>query len=143
MTKRYSHQVEQHKADNSKNRPKGGALLGPKIKKKIIAAIKSLDQNESLDFWLTLYKRPLSALKNGTKLEVHFSSKISSILIYTFIEIIPNKSKQVCSNDFQLLKVIGRGGFSKVFLVRKKDSGLLFAMKVMQKSFIMTDGKLK
>ena len=46
-------------------------------------------------------------------------------------------------NDFQLLKVIGRGGFSKVFLVRKKDSGLLFAMKVMQKSFVMTDGKFK
>jgi serine/threonine protein kinase len=42
-----------------------------------------------------------------------------------------------------LLKVIGRGGFSKVFLVRKKDSGLLFAMKVMQKSFVMTDGKFK
>lgn len=46
-------------------------------------------------------------------------------------------------NDFQLLKVIGKGGFSKVFLVRKKDSGLLFAMKVMQKSFVMTDGKFK
>ena len=46
-------------------------------------------------------------------------------------------------NDFQLLKVIGKGGFSKVFLVRKKDTGLLFAMKVMQKSFVMTDGKFK
>ena len=30
-----------------------------------------------------------------------------------------------------------------MFLVRKKDSGLLFAMKVMQKAFLMTDGKLK
>ncbi len=60
-----------------------------------------------------------------------------------FSKIIPNKSKQVCVNDFQLLKVIGRGGFSKVYLVRKKDSGLLFAMKVMQKSFVMTDGKFK
>ena len=46
-------------------------------------------------------------------------------------------------NDIQLLKVIGRGGYSQVFLVRKKDSGLLFAMKVMQKSFVMTDGKFK
>jgi serine/threonine protein kinase len=27
--------------------------------------------------------------------------------------------------------------------VRKKDSGLLFAMKVMQKNFVMTDGKFK
>lgn len=46
-------------------------------------------------------------------------------------------------NDFQLLKVIGKGGFSKVFLVRKKDSGLLFAMKVMEKSFVMGDGKFR
>ncbi len=59
------------------------------------------------------------------------------------VEIIPDKFKQTCMNDFQLLKVIGRGGFSKVFLVRKKDSGLLFAMKVMQKSFVMNDGKFK
>jgi serine/threonine protein kinase len=42
-----------------------------------------------------------------------------------------------------LLKVIGKGGFSKVFLVRKKDSGLLFAMKVMEKSFVMNDGKFR
>jgi len=42
----------------------------------------------------------------------------------------------VLVNDFQILKVIGRGGFSKVLLVRKKDSGLLFAMKVMMKSSV-------
>ena len=72
---------------------------------------------------------------------VHFSSKLTTQIIN--IEIIPNKTAQVCANDFQLLKVIGRGGFSKVFLVRKKDSGLLFAMKVMEKSFVMTDGKFK
>lgn len=59
------------------------------------------------------------------------------------LEIIPDKTTKVCLNDFQLLKVIGRGGFSKVLLVRKKDSGLLFAMKVMQKSFVMQDGKFK
>ena len=46
-------------------------------------------------------------------------------------------------NDFQQLKVIGRGGFSKVLLVRKKDSGLLFAMKVMSKQFLMADNKFK
>lgn len=46
-------------------------------------------------------------------------------------------------SDFQLLKVIGKGGFSKVLLVRKKDSGLLFAMKVMEKSFVTEDGKFR
>ena len=74
----------------------------------------------------------------------HRSKFISPVITSLYpLEIIPNKTTQVCSNDFQPLKVIGRGGFSKVFLVRKKDSGLLFAMKVMQKSFVMTDGKFK
>jgi serine/threonine protein kinase len=79
-------------------------------------------------------------LWDGLLLQVHFSSKI---VLANLLEIIPNRTAQVCMNDFQLLKVIGKGGFSKVFLVRKKDSGLLFAMKVMQKSFVMTDGKFK
>lgn len=63
--------------------------------------------------------------------------------ILKVLEIIPNKKEVVCMSDFQLLKVIGKGGFSKVLLVRKKDSGLLFAMKVMEKSFVADDGKFR
>jgi serum/glucocorticoid-regulated kinase 2 len=39
-------------------------------------------------------------------------------------------------NDFQLLKCIGVGGFSRVYLVRRLDSGLFYAMKIMEKEFI-------
>jgi serine/threonine protein kinase len=39
--------------------------------------------------------------------------------------------------------VIGRGGFSRVILVRKKDSGRLYAMKIMKKNKIMREKKLK
>ena len=49
----------------------------------------------------------------------------------------------VCVNDFELLKVIGKGGFSKVYMVRKKDTGFLFGMKVMKKSYATNDSKLK
>ena len=47
--------------------------------------------------------------------------------------------------DFELIKVIGKGGFSKVFqgkffikivkcgVVRKKDTGKLYAMKTLSK----------
>jgi hypothetical protein len=33
-----------------------------------------------------------------------------------YARIIANKPKAVITNDFKLLKVIGRGGFSKVFM---------------------------
>jgi len=38
--------------------------------------------------------------------------------------------------DFALLKVLGRGSFGKVMLVRKHDSGHVYAMKVLQKDHI-------
>ena len=33
-----------------------------------------------------------------------------------YSKIIQNKPKAVCSNDFEMLKVIGKGGFSKVYM---------------------------
>ena len=60
-----------------------------------------------------------------------------------YSRIILNKPKAVCINDFELLKVIGKGGFSKVYMVRKKDTGFLFAMKVMKKSYVTNDSRLK
>jgi hypothetical protein len=33
-----------------------------------------------------------------------------------FFKIIKNQPKPVSSNDFELLKVIGKGGFSKVYM---------------------------
>ena len=42
-------------------------------------------------------------------------------------------SPMISKNDFEILKVIGRGSFGKVFLVEKKSSKELFAMKVLKK----------
>lgn len=39
-------------------------------------------------------------------------------------------------NDFALLKVIGKGSYGKVLLVRKKDTGEILAMKMLHKDFI-------
>jgi len=78
--------VERKKAELSKlveNDPER-----KKMKKLLISALKSQDQNESLDFWLTLYDRSLNRIKHNTRLEVHF------------LKFIPNKTSQVCSNDF-------------------------------------------
>lgn len=40
-------------------------------------------------------------------------------------------------DDFELIRVIGKGSFGKVTLVRKKTSGTLYAMKVLNKSHIL------
>lgn len=51
---------------------------------------------------------------------------------------------RVGPEDFQLLKVLGKGGYGKVFQVRKttgNDSGKIFAMKVLQKATIVRNQK--
>jgi len=40
---------------------------------------------------------------------------------------------KISKNDFLILKVIGRGSFGKVYLVRKKDTGVPYAMKILKK----------
>jgi serine/threonine protein kinase len=47
------------------------------------------------------------------------------------------KFQPVSLDDFQLLKVIGRGHWGKVFMVRKIRSGEIFAMKVFTKKIII------
>eukprot|EP00808_Paulinella_micropora_P008078 g72365.t1 len=52
----------------------------------------------------------------------------------------PGNSKKVIRigvDDFALLKVIGRGAYGKVFLVKKKATGVLYAMKVLRKKDII------
>ena len=50
----------------------------------------------------------------------------------------PRKSQaRVSDDDFERLHVVGTGSYGKVFQVRKKDTGEIFAMKVLQKAHIM------
>jgi serum/glucocorticoid-regulated kinase 2 len=45
--------------------------------------------------------------------------------------------KKVGLRDFNLVKCIGVGGFSRVYLVRKRDTGKFYALKLIDKHFIM------
>lgn len=51
--------------------------------------------------------------------------------------LISRTGQQVGVDDFELLKVIGKGSFGKVMMVRKKDDGKIFAMKVLRKDAII------
>ena len=102
-----------------------------KFRRKLIIALKSVAKKEGLDHWLTQYERPLRPLQDGEHLEAHFC------------KVIPGKKKEVLFHDFELVKVVGKGGFSTVFEVRKKDTGFLYAMKVMTKNLVSNDRKLQ
>ena len=43
---------------------------------------------------------------------------------------------------FVPIKVIGKGGFSRVIMVRKKDTGRIYAMKILNKNFIIQNDKV-
>lgn len=47
----------------------------------------------------------------------------------------------VSLQSFHILKCIGVGGFSKVYLVRFKQDGKFYAMKVINKEFIVQNKK--
>jgi serine/threonine protein kinase len=64
-------------------------------------------------------------LENGEFLRAHFAK-------LTFTSNAASDFK-VTRHDFEQIKVIGRGAFSRVILVRKKDTGRLYAMKIMRK----------
>lgn len=40
---------------------------------------------------------------------------------------------KISNESFENIKVIGRGSFGKVYLVKKKDTGEYFAMKILRK----------
>jgi serine/threonine protein kinase len=49
----------------------------------------------------------------------------------------PEGMPKVTLDDFDLLKVLGKGGFGKVMLVRKKGTTDIFAMKVLKKEAVI------
>ncbi|KAI9137632.1 kinase-like domain-containing protein [Paraphysoderma sedebokerense] len=47
-------------------------------------------------------------------------------------------TKNTTIDDFDLLKVIGKGSFGKVMQVRKKDTGRIYALKILKKSQVVS-----
>lgn len=51
--------------------------------------------------------------------------------------------KQVSLSDFEILHLVGEGSFGKVFQVRKKDTGQVYAMKVLKKKKLVDEGEVE
>lgn len=49
----------------------------------------------------------------------------------------PAPQKKLTKEDFTLIKTIGKGSFGKVLMVRKNDTGKVYAMKVLSKEKVI------
>lgn len=54
-----------------------------------------------------------------------------------------SKSREIGKDNFKILKVLGKGAFGKVFLVEKKDTRELFAMKVLNKTNVIETNQVE
>jgi serine/threonine protein kinase len=51
--------------------------------------------------------------------------------------------QNITLNSFEIIRCIGSGGFSSVYLCRFKEDGKFYAMKVIDKTFIVKNKKKK
>jgi p70 ribosomal S6 kinase len=95
------------------------------------------DEEEDMDSTLTGdVPSSLSSVEDGSRVPVETMPLTAESVNRT-----PEKIGPEC---FDLLKVLGKGGYGKVFQVRKrtgKDKGKIFAMKVLKKAAIVRSKK--
>eukprot|EP01136_Pigoraptor_vietnamica_P031307 Opistho-1_new@91705 len=88
-----------------------------------VSIVPSYEEGRLYDDWFDLRLRE-GAEKSDAKLHIQISFK-------------KQDSKGLTINDFELLKVIGKGSFGKVMQVRKKDTKRIYAMKILTKSHLV------
>lgn len=54
----------------------------------------------------------------------------------------PSVNKKLSIDDFELLKVIGKGSFGKVMQVKKKDTQKIYALKALRKAYIVNNSEI-
>lgn len=102
-----------------------------------------LDQTNCFDDPTTLFTDPSLVISSNAVVGEDES------MIYEQVHICeetvnPSKSLKTGTQDFELLRVLGKGGYGKVFQVKKgtgADQGKIFAMKVLRKAKIVINQK--
>ena len=99
-----------------------------------MVGLKSMSaSSEAKDMWLLDTNRPLTCLKPRDVLEAIFA--VDDLLSSTD----PNSKLSLA--DFEVIKLVGEGASCSVLQVRKKDTGKMFAIKMMNKDRILTNHK--
>ncbi|CAG9315296.1 unnamed protein product [Blepharisma stoltei] len=94
---------------------------------KQIIGLQTVNNIDILDYWLSDYERPLQPFKDNE----------------TFVPIYEQEiSNEISTAHFLPIRTIGKGGFSRVIEARKLDSGIIYAIKIMSKSFVINEEKV-
>ncbi|KAA0704428.1 RAC-beta serine/threonine-protein kinase [Triplophysa tibetana] len=99
-----------------------------------------VESSEEREEWMSA----IQAAANGLQveeaeepMEIKFGSPSDSSGLED-IEVFLSKSRtRVTMSDFDYLKLLGKGTFGKVILVREKASGMYYAMKILRKEVII------
>uniref|UniRef100_A0A672RJC2 non-specific serine/threonine protein kinase n=1 Tax=Sinocyclocheilus grahami TaxID=75366 RepID=A0A672RJC2_SINGR len=98
-----------------------------------------VDSNAEREEWI----RAIQAVANGLKsreeeepMDINFGSPGDNSLEGMEAAIAKSRTK-VTMSDFDYLKLLGKGTFGKVILVREKATGMYYAMKILRKEVII------
>jgi len=113
-----------------------------------------VDRSKAAKLFIDSYYKSLEETSQGRKnrreqVEVqtkHLSRKekkeVELALAQAETEQLRKKRKKICVRDFANVKLIGRGAFGEVRLVSHKATGEVFAMKMMNKDFVIQKNQL-
>uniref|UniRef100_A0A8C2WVF7 non-specific serine/threonine protein kinase n=1 Tax=Cyclopterus lumpus TaxID=8103 RepID=A0A8C2WVF7_CYCLU len=97
-----------------------------------------VDSNEEREEWM----RAIQSVANGLKMREQeeepmdmFGSPSESSLEEMEVYMSKNRSKTM--SDFEYLKLLGKGTFGKVILVKERSTGVHYAMKILRKEVII------
>ncbi len=77
--------------------------------------------------------------KNLQKSNVPQRDLVGNEIEDNYIDLSNCISKKVSLKDFNIIKLVGKGSFGKVFLVTTKENSNFFAMKALKKDVILQD----
>ena len=91
------------------------------------------NEEECIDFLLTQKHQMVATfLKIGSLLKVNYVEK-SELEEERDSKAVPSL------RNFDFIKVLGTGGFATVYMVRKRTTGMLYAMKLVKKDGVKQD----
>jgi serine/threonine protein kinase len=66
----------------------------------------------------------------------------SQVDLYDNDMLYSSNNRKVTLSDFELLQVLGKGNFAKVIQVKKKDTGKIYAIKILNKAKLKKEKQL-